>query len=224
MEYRGYYKSACGESIRYHSVSVVDVFGRSSSDTINVKLPYLGSIPASDTIICIGSSVTLTQQLSNGGTYYFRWNTGGGADTMTVSAPGNYIATITDTTGCKTVSDTVHVSLDSFSLVQLVAPDTLICGNSAVALNDTAFHPVSYFWSPGGDTLALFRIDTNGLYSVTVTDINGCQAHGSVQVTTHGASPTADFGVSSLCLVQIPCLQTNLNRCSLMLLTRSIGS
>jgi PKD repeat protein len=119
---------------------------------------------------------------------------------MTVNAPGDYIATITDTTGCKTVSDTVHVSLDSFSLVQLVAPDTLICGNSAVTLNDTAFHPVSYFWSPGGDTSALFRIDTNGLYSVTVTDINGCEAHGSVQVTTHGASPTANFGVSSLCL------------------------
>ncbi len=181
-------------------VNVVDVFGHASSDTINVTVPYQGSLPEGDTTICFGDSIVLSQNLSHPGSYHYLWNTGATTSQISVKKQGRYYSTISDTSGCNIKTDTVFVKIDSFALSQIVTADTLICAGSGVALNTDSNFIGTYLWSPGGDTTASPPISTPGIYDVTVTDRHGCVATGSVNVTTHAAAPTADFSLTGQCL------------------------
>ncbi|MDB5283626.1 MAG: hypothetical protein JWO06_2701, partial [Bacteroidota bacterium] len=70
-------------------VSTVDVFGRESSDTIHVTLPYRGITP--DTSICLGQSVQLAQLISRPYQYTYLWQDGiSTTNPLTVNTAGRY--------------------------------------------------------------------------------------------------------------------------------------
>ncbi|MDB5284676.1 MAG: hypothetical protein JWO06_3751, partial [Bacteroidota bacterium] len=106
---------------------------------------------------------------------------------------------ITDTSGCTFVSDTATVKIDSFNVISVLPLDTNICNGSGLSLNAGGYQVVSYQWSPGGSTSATPIISAPAMYYVTATDIHGCVAHDSTNVTTHGAAPTADFTITNFC-------------------------
>src|SRR6202034_78493 len=100
-----------------YSVTTTDVFGRTSSDTINITYPYTGASPV-DTTVCYGNAVTITQEISNPASFTYLWSPGGATtSSITVTAPGNYVCTITDTTTshCTIVSGISKVVVDSLS-------------------------------------------------------------------------------------------------------------
>ena len=179
-----------------YSVTVTDVFGHTSSSTINVSFPFLGTSPV-DTTICLGQSVILRQLLVNPASYTYSWNTGGTADSITVDTAGKFICNVFD--GTCHLLDTIIVKIDSFSLLSLLKPDTLICGGSSPALYLQGYTPVSYLWSPGGSTSPTPAFDSAGVYHVTVTDTHGCTATGFDSLTFHAHAPIANFSISNFC-------------------------
>lgn len=162
-------------------VEAVDIFGRISRDTINIVFPYSG-MNVGDTLICSYTPLTIQPVLASS-TYDFSWNTQAISQAITVSSSNNYIVTITDTTGCVFVSDTVKLQVDSIEFVNLISTtDTILCSGNELQLASLAAYPSPIIgWSNGEDTAQLaFTIP--GTYTVEVLDANGCSVKDTVTV------------------------------------------
>lgn len=121
--------------------------------------------------ICEGESAELR---APGGVSY-TWNTGETTQNITVNTPGAYQVTITDDTGCKTISETVTVVRDAAINTNIVATnglDLFPCLGDTVelcALN--AFDEVN--WSTG-DQMQCLQVTSSGQYFASIS--NACSS------------------------------------------------
>ncbi|MCB0564880.1 MAG: gliding motility-associated C-terminal domain-containing protein [Phaeodactylibacter sp.] len=108
----------------------------------------------------------------------YNWSTGSPAASITVNSPGIYSVTVTDANGCV---DWASQAVYAFAPPQAnIGGEVEYCeGDSAqvFAFGDYA----AYAWS-NGDTTKLTVAYQPGIYSVTVTNNNGCQAVDNVEV------------------------------------------
>ncbi len=132
------------------------------------------------TTFCSGSSVTL-----DAGTWVsYHWNNNATSETITVSATGAYVVTITDINGCIGIaSQTVTVYSNPTPTITGAAS---ICDGNSTTLNAGTF--TSYNWSNQATT-GTITASSSGTYSVTVTDNLGCTGIASTVVTVH-TNPT----------------------------------
>ena len=172
-----------------YSVTVTD--NNTCSDTIAVTVG--GPVPmyfnaTVNNVQCNGQgngSVTLTV---SGGTspYSYNWSTGQTASSLTSLSPGTYSVTATDNVGC-THDTTITISEPTILVASIAGTTPETCpgvANGSITsgvVGGTA--PYSYSWSNGG-VAAMMNNLNGGLYSLTVTDANGCTATTSGTVTT----------------------------------------
>lgn len=111
------------------------------------------------------------QALDGVGSINYNWNNGGNTATISNLAPNKYIVTATDSVGCS--------SKDSFNLVNTDTLDKPIIIQS----HDTLFTASGFFyqWKRNDTVLtgaiqAFYKASVMGLYSVEITDANGCKA------------------------------------------------
>ncbi|MBL4753386.1 MAG: PKD domain-containing protein, partial [Flavobacteriales bacterium] len=177
-------------------VTVIDTFGCTSSDTIQVNFPVYNLPP--DTIICYGGSVVWDLGLGGGFTYL--WSTGDTLDSITITVSGAYNVTITDTANllCSQESILLNFSVDSFPNIASLSNDTTLCKGSVIGLQQGEQSAVSYVWSTG-DTTATITIDSAGLYTLLVSDSNGCSANDSINITISGEVPISFFKPDTVC-------------------------
>lgn len=171
-----------------YGVTVTDPSGCTGSDDIVVTLASLGNadfIAYDDTTICAGSSVTLD---AGSGFATYSWNTGATSQTITTSTAGVYVAEVTDQNGC-TYLDSVEVILFNGLNVDITG-DLMVCTGETTILDAGAGFD-TYTWSTGETTQTISA--PIGLYSVTVTDANGCFATDTVIVDEYFA-PFIDLG------------------------------
>ncbi len=161
------------------AVTVTDANGCFETDTfvLNPPNPLEDSINAISPL-CYGECNGEIQMLVSGGTpsYTVNWSTGDNTDTIAGLCAGVYYVTVTDANNCQ-ITDTV----------QLIQPDTLTgvffaveptcygeC-NGSLSINVTGGTPVySYLWSDSSTSSSISNI-CSGIFSVTITDANGCQ-------------------------------------------------
>jgi PKD repeat protein len=180
-------------------VRTTDVFGFVTSDTVNVVVPYSGLAPVTDTIVCAGNNVAFNFGVS-GAPYFFNWSTGDTTQSITVNQSGNYFVQVSDTIGCTLFSDTVNVSVDSLEFSSVLDDDTVACANASLGLNPYIYPYQFYQWSNGqnSDTIV---VTGAGKFFVTVTDVNGCVAKDSINVSRlKGVVPIVNFGYKNVCL------------------------
>lgn len=120
-----------------------------------------------------------------GGTapYSYSWSTGETTESINVTTSGIYTITVTDANGCVLTQDVefntnTNVDCSGFSMELTEEP----AGSGillATPIGGTA--PYSYAWSTNDVTMS---ITTNGLgvYSVDITDANGCVVTGSIEL------------------------------------------
>jgi gliding motility-associated-like protein len=95
-----------------------------------------------------------------------------------------------DSLGCNG-KDSVHVKIDQLPPIFNFGNDTILCqGNSLLLDAGPGF--ISYHWQDGSSQQT-FIVTNPGIYSVTVTDVNSCQASDSVNVNFQ-AIPFVDLG------------------------------
>ncbi len=177
-------------------VDVVDIFGRASSDTINVSYP--GNFkPFPDTTICLGDTLRWNTGLNKIG-YSFLWQDASVDSVMTITQAGKYYVRASDTLGCMFFSDSITVSIDSFALKVSLGPDTAYCSGQNLSLAAGAGQAVSYLWSTGATTSSIL-ISASATYSVIVQNALGCVAKDTVVINIKGVIPNAVFTAPPAC-------------------------
>jgi PKD repeat protein len=177
-------------------VSVTDIFGFPSSDTILVNKPILA---LHDTTVCVFSAATLHTGLGAG--YSFLWSDGStGADLLT-DIGGVYWVTVFDSLGCS-ITDTALITVDSLAVKAGLGPDRSACRGELLMLAFGAQYVAVYEWSDHTGNAAMLIQAAPGTYeqySVTLTSSNGCIKTDSVIVFIKGEAPSPHFTSDSVC-------------------------
>ncbi|MBK8584176.1 MAG: PKD domain-containing protein [Bacteroidetes bacterium] len=195
--------SASGLSAGSYTVTVTDANGCIASSNIAIIEPILLSTSTSSTpALCFGSSDGTTQANVSGGTasYTYSWFPSGGTSANAAGlTAGNYSVTVTDANGCTTASAVVVSEPAAISLSAISTPAT--CGS----LNGTASANVSggaggysYSWAPSGGSAASAANLAAGAYTVTATDINGCTASSTANVSNIGGPTINAFATANV--------------------------
>lgn len=175
-------------------VEVVDIFGRTSRDTIHVQYPYT---PLPNKNFCIGDTLKVNTGLNNA--YSFLWSDGSSDSLLHVTAPGTYWVEITDSTAAHcSLRDTFVVVADSFAVQASLGPDLSLCAGNTIELVSGAASGLQYEWSTG-DTTEAITVHASGEYSLTATNNRGCVARDTVYVNIIGVKPTVAFNSNIPC-------------------------
>jgi len=179
-------QSVSGLSTGTYSVTVTDKNGCESVSTVSVSIPSAVTATASQLIAadCNKSdgAAVATANGGNGSSYTYSWsNLTSGAGNSNLLA-GTYTVTVTDANGCTATSTTTINNSDGLTVKVLDSVSTCL-GTSAGAVSISATGTGdSYTWSDGasaminGQGTASISALTAGIYTVTVTDLNGCTA------------------------------------------------
>ena len=176
-----------------YSVTITDANGCMSncSKTVVVN-PVPDCTITGNSPICQGQS---TQLCVAAGSASYLWSTGATTNCITVNASGTYSVTITDANGCSS-NCSKQVTVNPL-------PDCTITGNGALCTGQSTqlcapAGAASYLWSTGATTNCI-TVNQTGLYSVTVTNSNGCSSICSKQVIVSQQPTCLITGNGSLC-------------------------
>jgi len=135
------------------------------------------------TLDCYGSAETATASATGGiGAFSYSWSTGAITSSVTVGA-GTYSVIVTDAAGCFG-SSSFSLTTPSALGISLSSTDISVDGatdGTATASPTGGTLPYSYLWNNGQTTQTSTSLGY-GVYTVTVTDANGCTISGSVVV------------------------------------------
>ncbi|SHM61761.1 gliding motility-associated C-terminal domain-containing protein [Chitinophaga jiangningensis] len=135
---------------------------------------------------CNGESTGTATLAVTGGTspYIYAWSNGATTANISNLAAGTYNCTITDAQGC-TITTSVTITQKTAFTVK-VTPTNVLCnggntGSIAVAVSGSTA-PYTYLWSNGATTATANNLAV-GTYSVTITDVNGCDTTVTSSIT-----------------------------------------
>lgn len=168
-------------------VTISDANGCTATAQIQIGiLPPPAIELGSDTTYCFGETVTLS---APPGLLSYEWNTGESTSDIFINTAGNYSVEVVDSEGC-TATDSIFVDFYAELIVSMPLPPA-VCQGDTVTL-DPGQNFATYLWNDlsTGSTLT---VTTDGFYSVSVADSNGCTASGSVLVIFEQV-PVVDLG------------------------------
>ena len=125
---------------------------------------------------CTNSSITIT---ATGDFATYEWSTGDTSNSIEIGSSGIFFVTVTDENGC---SGTRFRNIRENPI-----PDVEISGSTAFCLDGSTTLSasegfLSYLWSTG-DTTKSVVIELAGIYSLTVTDENGCVGTDEIEIS-----------------------------------------
>jgi N-acetylneuraminic acid mutarotase len=144
------------------------------------------------TLYCQASPTPISNVLTSSNASNYLWSNGESTQSITVTSGGTYTISIVDNNGCQSSSSlTINVSPLPLAVATNSGP---FCIGST--LNLGASGGSNYSWTgPGGFTSTLqnpTRANSttamSGIYTVTVTNANGCSATASTSVTVNSIS------------------------------------
>ena len=172
-------------------VTVTDADGCSNSDTVNITVNPLPPVDAGmDVSICIGSNFGLNAT----GAISYAWANDATLSCLNCQSPvatpstsTTYYVTGTDGNGCSAL-DSMTVTVNPLPIVSLTPDDTICVGSSTTM---TAGGGLTYQWSPNSFLTCSTCPSTGAspvstmIYTVTVTDANGCINTGSTKINVN---------------------------------------
>jgi len=187
--------TVCPTATETYYVTVTDNNGCSDDDDVTITVnPTPVADAGQDVAICEGECTTLT---ATGGAFY-EWSTGDQMGVITVcpTATETYYVTVTSADGCSDMAS-VTVTVNNAPIADAGADATIVIGTS-VMLNGSASGngPFTWLWTPAAGlsdpTIAdpVANPAATTMYSLEVTDVNGCKDVDDVEVVV---TPGADI-------------------------------
>lgn len=127
---------------------------------------------------CDGDSVTLTAS----GAVDYLWSTGDTTQSIVVMTSGDYSVSVVDQNGCEGESADLTITVYQNPQPEITASDTVTCDGQTITL--VSSEAEAYMWSTGAASQQI-DVTTSGIYTVTVTDANGCMGADSVEITVN---------------------------------------
>ena len=178
------------------TVTVTDANGCTSVSTATVTQPTAslsGSTTTTANISCFSGNNGAIDLTVVGGTspYTFNWSTGAVSEDLNGLSAGSYSVTITDANGCTAVSSgTISQPVGALSTNINIAQNIPCFGGGSGAVDLTVSGgttPYIYIWS-NGQTIEDISGLAAGVYTVTITDANGCNTSASATITQPSAA------------------------------------
>jgi PKD repeat protein len=162
------------------------------SNTLSGSLTDPGSptppvITSSTTILCPGGAITLNSSYPTGNT----WSTTATASSISVTAAGTYTVQVTNA-GCTSTSNPIIIT-DAAPFSVNAGSDQAICSGSSVTLTGISTGSPTLGWDNGVQDGVSFTPANTTTYTLTGTDVNGCQLTDQVTVTVN-TNPTVAIG------------------------------
>lgn len=184
-----------------YTVTVTDSHSCTQTASTTITQPAVLSASANPTsgTVCPGSTITITVSATGGTSPY----TGTGPFQV---GPGTHVFDVTDANGC-TASTSVTITQSSTVPVSITGT-TGFCPGSSTTLSTTPTF-ISYQWSTGSNSPSI-TVNSQGTYSVTVTNSQGCTGSSSTSViqfptptpTITGSGQICQNGSTSLSVTQ----------------------
>lgn len=177
--------------------SYTDSSGCVSSDSITIHLVTANVSITGDSLICNGSAATINAS-GNGVISWLNLNTASNPYSFPFPNDTVIYAVSTVSASC-TDTNSFHISVLPSPQVWITGQDT-VCDSTNIAVFTVT--PCTAQWSTGANGNSI-QVMQSGLYTVTVTDQNGCQGTASMYITVIDCGPgmisensMADFSVS----------------------------
>ncbi|MDB5272579.1 MAG: large protein [Chitinophagaceae bacterium] len=163
-----------------YSVTITDTDG--CPQVLNFTITQPTAITATSSITnasCNGGSngaITLTTVSGGTGPYTFLWSNGAVSQNVSGLIAGAYSVTITDANGCPKVFNFTITEPTAIAVTSSITNVSCNGGNNGtITLSSVSggTGPYTFLWSTGAISQNVSGL-TAGLYSVTVTDANGC--------------------------------------------------
>ncbi|MEQ9186766.1 MAG: T9SS type A sorting domain-containing protein [Cryomorphaceae bacterium] len=165
-----------------YNLVITDVNGCTKTFTDTISDPdALSSVFDVTNAVCHDSENGAAQISNTGGTapYSYLWSTGGTGNTISDLDTGVYTVTITDDSNC-VYFDTIEVDFTNQDPSIPLDSSMILCSGFEVTL-DAGNAGSTFDWSTGANTQSI-QVDSGGMYSVVVTDPNGCSSEALVVV------------------------------------------
>jgi hypothetical protein len=177
-----------------YTVTVTDHDGCIATASVTITQPTIltAAMGVPTNILCNGGNNGSATVTAGGGTvpYTYLWAPTGGTNASATGLTANsYTVTVKDNNGCATTAS-VTITQPTVVTAVITGITPVSCngdnnGNATVtAAGGTT--PYKYSWSPNGGTNATGTGLTAGVYTVTVTDANGCNPTAVVTITEPG--------------------------------------
>jgi hypothetical protein len=169
-------------------MNVTDNCGDQATATVTIDGPAapLSASIAGTNVSCFGQATGGADLSVSGGTapYTYLWSNGSVTEDLTGLTAGTYSVVVTDANGC-TVNASVIITQPSAALALSMSVTDVNCNAGTDGSVDLTVSggtaPYSYNWSNGSNGQDLSGVGA-GVYMVTVTDANGCEAMGTATV------------------------------------------
>lgn len=170
-----------------YTVTTTDANGcqQSASFKITQSTPITINLEATE-IVCGSESKGSASASVAGGKppYTFQWSNGKTSPTVEDLATGTYQLTVTDANGCSNTEE-IKITVVSDFAIGAVPRNVLCNGDNSGSVLVTAQGgkaPYTYLWSNGRTTAEIVNL-TAGVYTVTVTEANGCKLSQTINIT-----------------------------------------
>ncbi|HMQ49653.1 MAG TPA: hypothetical protein PKA00_19325, partial [Saprospiraceae bacterium] len=177
-------------------VEITDANGCTSSDEVTVTVNPNPQVTVDGTDATCGFANGSATAIGSQGTPPYSYSWAGGQTTATIDdlLAGTYFVTLTDANGC---TATGSVTIDNIGGPSVTVDPVAVCAGSPATLTadvSGGTAPFTYLWNTN-ETSASITVNplTTTNYSVTVTDVNGCEAITQVTVTAYPL-PSVDAG------------------------------
>jgi hypothetical protein len=168
--------------------------GTSVATTTITVTPLTVSATANNTLVCSGSTTTLTAS----GASNYTWTPGLSTQTIFTAAPSvNTIYTLSGRTSSCNATTTIAIATNPLPVLNISPSSTSICNGDMVTLNVSG-NALSYTWTPGNQTLTTISVtpSISILYGVSGTSSLNCLGNAQ-QVILVNATPSINVSATN---------------------------
>jgi hypothetical protein len=190
-----------------YNVLVTDVNSCTQNFNFIVDSSYSNISTIVEDAICFGYAGNAIVNLSNpNNPITYSWSNGSTSNNLEYDYAGTYIVQVQDALNC-IYSDTIQINSPAQSIFIQTDINNVTCQNNNGFIDNSfvgSSSPLSFSWSNGSTAEDLNNINA-GLYSLTITEPNGCQSWFNFQVQDESIQN------QEICIVGVDSL-TNKNR------------
>lgn len=196
-----------------YNVVITDVNGCTVSDSVAIRQPLMSLDAFIDNLShvnCFAGSNGIISVTAAGGTtpLHYSWSNGNTSQAILNIPAGNYSVVVTDANGC---TDTQAATIMQPSSALTSSPDeiqSVKCFNGDDGAIDLGVsggtEPYFFYWSNQATTEDISNLIA-GIYTVTITDANGCTGSQTATVIQPSSALTSSLSV----LQQVKCFNGN---------------